>query len=41
MSLDELLKYQEASGIDSVSVSKFISLRKAKKIALKDAGWMS
>ena len=38
MSLDELLKFQEASGIDSVSVSKFISLEEAKKIALKDAG---
>ena len=38
MSLDELLKFQEASGIVSVSVSKFISLEEAKKIALKDAG---
>ena len=38
MSLDELLKFQEASGIDSVNVSKFISLEEAKKIALKDAG---
>ena len=38
MSLDELLKFQEASGIASVSVSKFISLEEAKKIALKDAG---
>ena len=38
MSLDELLKFQEASGIDSVSVSKLISLEEAKKIALKDAG---
>mgnify|MGYP003289245526 CR=1 FL=1 len=37
MSLDELLKFQEASGIDSVNVSKFISLEEAKKIALKDA----
>ena len=37
MSLDELLKFQEASGIVSVSVSKFISLEEAKKIALKDA----
>ena len=37
MSLDELLKFQEASGIASVSVSKFISLEEAKKIALKDA----
>ena len=37
MSLDELLKFQEASGIDSVSVSKLISLEEAKKIALKDA----
>ena len=37
MSLDELLKFQEASGIASVSVSKFISLEDAKKIALKDA----
>ena len=37
MSLDELLKFQEASGISSVSVSKFISLEDAKKIALKDA----
>ena len=37
MSLDELLKFQEVSGISSVSVSKFISLEKAKKIALKDA----
>ena len=37
MSLDELLKFQEASGISSVSVSKFISLEEAKKIALKDA----
>ena len=38
MSLDELLKFQEASGIASVSVSKFISLEEAKEIALKDAG---
>ena len=37
MSLDELLKFQEASGIAPVSVSKFISLEDAKKIALKDA----
>ena len=37
MSLDELLEYQETSGIISVSVSKFISLEEAKKIALKDA----
>ena len=37
MSLDELLKFQEGSGISSVSVSKFISLEEAKKIALKDA----
>ncbi len=37
MSLDELLKFQEASDIVSVSVSKFISLDEAKKIALKDA----
>ena len=37
MSLDELLKFQDASGIVSVSVSKFISLEEAKKIALKDA----
>ena len=37
MSLDELLKFQETSGIASVSVSKFISLEEAKKIALKDA----
>ena len=37
MSLDELLKFQEVSGISSVSVSKFISLDEAKKIALKDA----
>ena len=37
MSLDELLKFQEASGIASVSVSKFISLEEAKKIVLKDA----
>ena len=37
MSLDELLEFQEASGIVSVSVSKFISLEEAKKIALKDA----
>ena len=37
MSLDELLKFQEVSGISSVSVSKFISLEEAKKIALKDA----
>ena len=37
MSLDELLKFQEASGIASVSVSKFISLEEAKEIALKDA----
>ena len=37
MSLDELLKFQEVSGISSVSVSKFISLEDAKKIALKDA----
>ena len=38
MSLDELLKFQEVSGISSVCVSKFISLEEAKKIALKDAG---
>ena len=38
MSLDELLKFQEASGIASVSVSKFIPLEEAKEIALKDAG---
>ena len=38
MSLDELLKFQETSGIASVSVSKFISLEKAKQIALEDAG---
>ena len=37
MSLDELLKFQEASGIAPVSVSKFISLEEAKQIALKDA----
>ena len=37
MSLDELLKFQEGSGISSVSVSKFISLEEAKKIALRDA----
>ena len=37
MSLDELLKFQEASGIASVSVSKFISLEEVKEIALKDA----
>lgn len=37
MSLDELLKFQETSGISSVCVSKFISLEEAKKIALKDA----
>ena len=37
MSLDELLEYQETSGIASVSISKFISLEEAKKIALKDA----
>ena len=37
MSLDELLKFQDVSGISSVSVSKFISLEDAKKIALKDA----
>ena len=37
MSLDELLEYQETSGITSVSISKFISLEEAKKIALKDA----
>ena len=37
MSLDELLKFQEVSGIASVSVSKFISLEEAKKIALRDA----
>ena len=37
MSLDELLKFEEVSGISSVSVSKFISLEEAKKIALKDA----
>ena len=37
MSLDELLKFQEVSGIASVCVSKFISLEDAKKIALKDA----
>ena len=38
MSLDELLKFQEDSGIASVSVSKFIPLEEAKEIALKDAG---
>ena len=37
MSLDELLKFQEVSGVSSVCVSKFISLEEAKKIALKDA----
>lgn len=37
MSLDELLKFQEVSGISSVCVSKFISLEEARKIALKDA----
>ena len=37
MSLDELLKFQEVSGISSVCVSKFISLEEAKKIALEDA----
>ena len=37
MSLDELLKFQEDSGIASVSVSKFIPLEEAKEIALKDA----
>ena len=37
MSLDELLKLQDASDIASVNVSKFISLEEAKKIALKDA----
>ncbi len=37
MSLDELLKFQEVSGIASVSVSKFISLEEAKKIALEAA----
>ena len=37
MSLDELLKFQEVSGISSVCVSKFISLEEAKKIALTDA----
>ena len=37
MSLDELLKFQEVSGISSVYVSKFISLEEARKIALKDA----
>ena len=37
MSLDELLKFQEASSVTSVSVSKLISLEEAKKIALKDA----
>ena len=37
MSLDELLKFQEVSGISSVCVSKFISLEEAKKIALKAA----
>ena len=37
MPLDELLEYQETSGITSVSISKFISLEEAKKIALKDA----
>ena len=37
MSLGELLKFQEVSGISSVCVSKFISLEEAKKIALKDA----
>ena len=37
MSLDELLKFQEVSGISSVCVSKFISLEEAKEIALKDA----
>ena len=38
MSLDELLKFQEDSGIASVSVSKFIPLEEANEIALKDAG---
>ena len=38
MTLDELLEFQEASDIASVSVSKFISLEEAKQIALKDAG---
>lgn len=37
MSLDELLKFQEVSGISSVCVSKFISLEEAKKVALRDA----
>ena len=37
MSLDELLKLQDASDIASVNVSKFIPLEEAKKIALKDA----
>ena len=37
MSLDELLKFQEVSGISSICVSKFISLEEAKKIALRDA----
>ena len=32
MSLDELLKFQDASGIVSVSVSKFISLRKQRRL---------
>ena len=37
MSLDELLNFQDASGIASVSVLNFISLEEAKKLALKDA----
>ena len=37
MSLDELLKFQEVSGISSICVSKFISLEESKKIALRDA----
>ena len=37
MSLDELLNFQDASGIASISVLNFISLEEAKKLALKDA----
>ena len=37
MSLDELLKFQEVSGISSVSVSKFISLEENPRISVFDA----
>ena len=38
MSLDELLKFQEASGTTEIDTADFISLEEAKKISLKDAG---